>query len=62
MRKMMSMNLVEAYGVASNVLQLQSKTKKGKKIVVNEKRQLCCSFLHVSQYPVIRIGQKSTMF
>jgi hypothetical protein len=31
------MNLVEAYGVASNVLQLQSKTKKGKKIVVDEK-------------------------
>jgi hypothetical protein len=32
-----STNLVEAYGVANDALQLQQKTKKGKKIVIDEK-------------------------
>jgi len=38
MCKMMSMNLVETYGVANDVLELQSKTKKGKKIIADEER------------------------
>ncbi len=46
--KMMSANLVEAFGVASNAMQLQLKTKKGKFFDVDEDHQLCCLFLHVS--------------
>jgi hypothetical protein len=38
------------------------KTKKGKNFVVNEERQLCCSFLHVLQDPMIGNGQKFAMF
>jgi len=41
---MTSTNLVEAFGVVSNVLQLQLKTKKEKKNVVDEEGQLCCLF------------------
>jgi hypothetical protein len=45
----MSTNLVEAFGVASNAMQLQlKKRKKGKFFVVDEEQQFCCLFLHVS--------------
>ncbi len=59
MCKMMSMNLVEAYGVASDDLQLQSKTKNGNFFVTNEEQQLCSSCL---TRPMIRNGQKFAMF
>jgi len=55
----MSMNLVEAYGVASDDLQLQSKTKNGNFFVTNEKQQLCSSCL---TRPMIRNGQKFAIF
>jgi hypothetical protein len=43
-------------------MQLQLKTKKDKKFVVDEEWPLCCSSLHVSQDPMIENGQKFTMF
>jgi hypothetical protein len=38
------------------------KQKKGKKIVVDEERQLCCSFFHVLQDLVIGTRQKIATF
>jgi hypothetical protein len=38
------------------------KQKKGKNFVVDEERQLCCSFLHVLQDPMMEDGQKFTTF
>jgi hypothetical protein len=59
---MMSLNIVETSATTDDLAHSQLKARKGKKIVVNEEWQLCCSFLHVSKDSVIRNQQKFATF
>jgi hypothetical protein len=49
--KMPQQTIVDASEIASI-----TKIKKGKNVVIEEERQLCCIFFHVSQDPTIGIN------
>jgi hypothetical protein len=59
---MASLSIVEAFATIDDLAHSQLKARKGKKIVVNEEWQLCCSFPHVSKDSVIRNQQKFATF
>jgi len=61
-RKVTSLNIVETSAATDDLAHSQLKARKGKKIVVNEEWQLCCSFPHVSKDSVIRNQQKFATF
>jgi hypothetical protein len=45
-----------------NVGTVVGKVRKGKNFVVQEDKQMCISFFHVSQDPITRNGQKNQAF
>jgi hypothetical protein len=59
---MASLSIIETSTTTNNLAHSQSKARKGKKIIVVQEQQLCCSFLHISQDSMIENGQKSTTF
>jgi len=61
-RKMASLSIVETSTTTNDLAHSQLKARKGKKLVVDEERQLCCLFLHISQDLVIVNGQKFATF
>jgi hypothetical protein len=61
-RKMASLSIVETSTTTNDLAHSQSKARRGKKLVGDEERQLCCLFLHISQDSVIANGQKISTF
>jgi hypothetical protein len=61
-RKMVSLSIVETFATTNDLTHSQLKARKGKKIVVDEERQLCCLFLHRSQDSMIGNQQKFATF
>jgi hypothetical protein len=59
---MASLNIVETSTTTDDLTHSQLKARKGIFFVVDEERQLCCSFLHESQDSVIRNQQKFATF
>jgi len=59
---MASLSIIETSTTTNNLAHSQSKARKGKKNIVVQEQQLCCSFLHISQDSMIENGQKSTTF
>jgi hypothetical protein len=39
-----------------------TRVQKGKNFTIEEDKQLCCSFLSISQDPIVRNGQKPSSF
>jgi hypothetical protein len=59
---MASLSIVETFATTDNLTHSQLKARKGKKIVVDEEQQLCCSSLHISQDLMIGNQQKFATF